>query len=216
MDNDENTTISSSEYVKYIRRNEIPPYSPTPISWGSGFLTTKDDHDARSECTSRGLWIVIDKHWTGRLADWIGKRKCLEIMAGGGWLAKALNEHNVNIIATDDYSWDNSNHNNMIRVYPVAKMSAINAVRQHPDADILIVSWAPYGNDAICKACNEWGHTRPIIHIGEGDGGCNAPSGFWHCFREREDWPQGFGMQSWYGLHDYINIGVYDQHLYWR
>ena len=77
---------------------------------------------AREECCKRGMWAIVDKHWTKELAKWIGNRKCLEVMAGAGWLAKALDFYKVDIIATDDYLWKNGRHKEMKVVYTVEEI----------------------------------------------------------------------------------------------
>ncbi|MBS4199128.1 hypothetical protein KHA93_05595 [Bacillus sp. FJAT-49732] len=45
--------------------------------------------------------VTVD--WVHHLAKWIGTRKCLEVMAGYGYLARLLNYFGVDIIATDNY-----------------------------------------------------------------------------------------------------------------
>jgi hypothetical protein len=152
------------------------------------------------------MWAIVSQEWTTQLAEWIGERKVLEIMAGAGWLAKALSDCGVNIVATDSGDWD-ERHDKMMRLYPIKKHDAANAVRLF-DADILICSWPPYGSDAICDAATVWGTERPIIYIGEGDGGCNAPEEFWEHFREMDNAPN-IPLISWDGIHDHIFFGHY-------
>lgn len=136
---------------------------------------------ARDACTHRGMWAIVDRQWTKHLADWIGERRCLEVMAGAGWLARALHDHGAAIRATDDYSWDARQHGQMERVYPVDQCDALAAVEWYGDADVLIVSWSPYEDDTIIHVCDAWGTTRPIVSIGEEDG-CNAPPEWWAHF----------------------------------
>ena len=164
--------------------------------------------DARSFCTCRGLWTIVDQIWTKKLAKWIGDRKCLEIMAGGGWLSKALSEHGIDIIATDNKSWDDAQHNKIIYVYSVEKIDAVKAVKKHKDRDILLVSWPPYESEVVCEACHIWGPDRPIVYIGEGYGGCCAPEEFWKHFVEDESMKHlKIPMAQWFGIHDYVSIG---------
>ena len=135
------------------------------------------DFQAREQTTRHfGMWALVDMEWTARLADWIGRRTVLEIMAGHGWLAKALSLHGVACIATDNRDQDYHSR----PVFPVRKMPAIKAVKRYR-ADLLIVSWPPYECHTIVEAC-KWRGPRPMIYIGEDEGGCNAPDEFWHHF----------------------------------
>src|SRR5699024_6074466 len=54
---------------------------------------------------NNGMYAFVSWRWVKPFAKWIGERKVLEVMAGRGWLSHALRELNVNVIATDDYSW---------------------------------------------------------------------------------------------------------------
>ena len=196
--------MNITDYMNCIKRGTIPTYPPDGlIPGGYSFNFDLNYYSARSECTSRGLWLVIDEVWTHKLAQWIGQCKVIEIMAGGGWLAKALVSYGIDIIATDNYSW-NSKHS-IGKQHPVRRMTAIKAARL--PGDILLVSWPPYGDKAICRACKAWGGDRPIVYLGESEGGCNAPDEFFEHFKPIEH--PDFGMVSWDGLHDRIQIGYW-------
>lgn len=157
------------------------------------------DFGARDLATQHfGMWALVDMVWTKRLANWIGCRTVLEIMAGNGWLSRALSLHGVRCFATDsrEQNWPAP------PVFPVHKVSAIKAVKRYR-ADILVISWPPYECDVIVEAC-KWRGSRPIIYIGEGDGGCNAGEEFWEHFDGdilEVDLPQ------WQFIHDYVWAG---------
>ena len=76
-------------------------------------------------------------------------------------------------------------------------------------ADVLLVSWPPYEDDTIIKVCRTWGPNRPIIYIGEHDGGCNAPAEFFDHFQEIDNQPN-IPLMSWDGIHDYVLIGFFN------
>jgi hypothetical protein len=198
-----------------IKKGTIPMKAPPEVK---GFLLrgvkrTSIDYDKplgaaepyrnfRDECTDHGMWTVVDMTWTQKLAREIKDRSVLEIMAGGGHLAKALSAHGVDIIATDNFSWAPKRHKHP-PVHPVEKMDARKAVKKYP-RDILLVSWPPYEDDTICEACDLWGTEKLIIYIGEGDGGCNATDEFFELFdiiHEKLHLPQ------WEHIHDIILIG---------
>lgn len=145
-----------------------------------------------------GMWALIDMQWTSRLAEWIGDRTVLEVMAGNGWLSKALTLHGIRCIATDSRreKWPTK------PVFPIRKIPAIKAVKQIR-ADIMIVSWPPYECSEIVEVC-KWRGTRPMIYIGEGKGGCNAPDEFWANFSgDKLD----VGMPQWACIHDCVLAG---------
>lgn len=185
------------KYLNCIEQGIIPDYPPESLG-----LTDFYKVNPRDFCTKRGLWTVIDRQWTKQLSKWIGKRKFLEIMAGGGWLSKALSEYGTKIIATDDYSWDNDSHPLMKRVYNVIPSHSLEAITTY-QTDILLCSWPPYADEAMYRAARLWGNKKPIIMIGEGYGGCNATDEFFENFQVEKS----IYIPQWYGIHDYIQIG---------
>ena len=196
------------EFLEQVQRGCIPLEAP------DGLSISRFEHNshtsfwrARGECVKRGMWSIVTKTWASLLAEWIGDRKVLEIMAGPGWLAKALLDEGTRIIPTDDNSWSHK-HSKVSFLLPIIQMDCIEAVKQYPEAQILLVSWPPYGEEAICNACAAWGSDRPIIYIGEGYGGCNAPEEFFDYFQEIETPPE-IPFVSWPGLYDHIFIGYY-------
>jgi hypothetical protein len=209
--------MKETDFLYYIRNKEVPPYPPNStvlrgkncygilpppdflsnlVQKGNKRFFIRDEIQARF-----GMWAIVDKVWTKALAHWIGNRKVLEIMSGAGWLAKALKEYGVNIVATDNFSWQARD----TVVYPVEDLEAAEAVKKYIDADVLLVSWPSYKSRTIAGACNVWGCERPIIYIGELQGGCTASDSFFKFFEETE--PNDIPLRSWYGMHDTILIG---------
>jgi hypothetical protein len=203
------------DFLAYIQNDEIPPEPPDGLTSGGwefeGFLNDADTWmnylSVRRECNERGMWAIVDKIWTRELAEWIGKRRVLEIMAGRGWLAKALAAYGVRIIATDSGEWDSQQQRGpaLFNVLPLEASEAIRTFSN--EAEVLLVSWPPYGDEAILRAAAAWGSTRPMIYIGENAGGCNAPKSFFNHFQPLPvlDLP----LKSWYGIHDQVLVGYY-------
>lgn len=156
-----------------------------------------------------GMWAIVDKTWTKELADLIGGRQVLEVMAGAGWLAKALKEHGTNVIATDDASWRDCH--TLVQgngtVTEVETLDAVEAIKAYPNAEVLVVSWPAYKDQTIVDVCDEWGNDRPIIYIGEHLGGCTACTEFFSNF---EGHHLGIRMPKHMGMHDAVFEG------YWR
>lgn len=193
--------LTPQEFIAYLDRGFIP--NDPPIT--KRFCV--DDWKARDEVTKRGMWALVYNSWVKELVYWIDNRKVLEVMAGRGWLAKALFEKGVDITATDDNSWDDK-HNKAVAVYPVILMDAIKAIRKFgADCEIIIMSWPPYSSEIATEVLKAWGQDKPVVYIGEGYGGCNAPDSFWQHWKECSE-PQ-IPLAQWYGLHDCIQIGYY-------
>lgn len=200
-----------TDFMVSVRKGQIPPEPPDGLSV-SGYSRpseiTFSYYTARAECTEKyNMWAIVSDDFARQLAAWIGPRKALEVMAGGGWLAKALAQNGVNIVATDNYGWQRSNGSTLGKpIYPVRRFRAENAVVKIP-ADILIVSWPPYGDATIIKVCDTWGADRPIVYIGEDEGGCDAPDEFFERFK-RLDEPV-IPLVSWDGIHDQVMVGYW-------
>jgi len=208
----------TEKFIKSIKKGDIPDDSPKE-SLGLPWNKPLPSHDyftnafhARSECTKKGMWAIVDKQWTKGLARWIGNRTCLEIMSGAGWLSKALSSYGIDIVATDDFSWkaDKKQHKDITIVHPVETLESTEAVKKYKNRDILIVSWPPLDSEAVCSACSEWGNDKPIIYIGETEGGCCAPENFWNNFKEIDDSPN-IAIPNWWGIHDCLVIGRWNE-----
>lgn len=167
-----------AEAIEAVRGGRVPQFLGAEIVYN----TPNDSRGSstmfaiRSEFTKRCMWAAVDLTWTERLAAWLGDRTVLEIMAGRGWLSKALTHHGVQITATDDHSWDTSRSS----VFEVHTYSAQEAVKKF-DAEVLVVSWPPYHSDdeaLLPPVLDIWGTDKPIVYIGEGESGCTATDEF--------------------------------------
>lgn len=199
------------KFQAYVENGAIPPEPPVGSSpFGNDYSFEhgmfENCFKVRQFCCKRGMWAIVDSIWTGQLSQWIGSRKCVEIASGAGFLAKALSEAGVDIIATDDRSWNSSKHQNMVFVHPVEKLDALEAVKKYNDRDILIMSWVPYESEIDFQAAEIWGYNRPIIYVGESFEGCTGSQKFWTHFEEYEDLPE-FSIMAWPGIHDCVFIG---------
>jgi len=204
-------TIDPEQFLELVRHGQVPPRAPHGCSpFGHDFLPfemSMAGYHLKDKLRQLGMFAVVDQYWTRQLADWIGTRKCLEIMAGWGWLSKALSEHGVDIIATDDYSWNN--YETIKQVHPIEKLEACAAIQEHPNAEVLLCSW-PYMDNDFTTACKAWGSQRPIIYIGEGYGGCTADDEFHDGFVELEPSVK-IDILAWSGIHDHVQIGHWEK-----
>lgn len=162
------------------------------------------------ELSVRESFPIVTKEWITPLAKWIGNRKCLEIMAGKGVISSALKGENVDIIATDNYSWRNFNFTDMW--CDVENIDAIEAIEKYgANVDIVIMSWC-YMDDTGYNALLKLREVNPnamMIYIGEGMGGCTGSDALYETMEEiqDEDFEQIYSkFFSWNGIHDRLYL----------
>jgi putative heme degradation protein len=105
-------------------------------------------------------------------------------MAGCGALSKVLKDKEVDIIATDNFTWDGRANWNTDKNYwtDIENIDAIEAIEKYKDRDIVIMSWA-YMDDVAYKSLLKMREVNPdmiMVVIGEGEGGCTADDGFFN------------------------------------
>jgi len=134
----------------------------------------------RNELIKSMGYLQISYEWVKPLADFIGTKKCLEIMSGNGALSSALRKCGVDIVATDDYSWGIfANKNN--HWLDIENISARKAIKKYDDVKYIICSWPPYDTkDAyealkMMRTCNA---SARMIYFGEPLGGCTGDEKF--------------------------------------
>jgi hypothetical protein len=137
-------------------------------------------------------FVFVSWDWIEPLVQWIGSKKCLEVMSGKGTLSYALRKKGVDVIATDDFSWAKKEEFSSWKTTytEIENIDAVEAVNKYgKDIDILIMSWPYMDNTAyiIIKKLNEINPNALVVYIGEGYGGCTANSNFFDCFEEIED-----------------------------
>ena len=151
-----------------------------------------DRYTLRSDFIKTIGFTLISNDWIKPLSQWIGDRKCLEVMAGTGSLSFALQQQGIDIIATDDFSWEGSSNWNDNNNYwtEIEHIDATKAVEKYgKDIDIIIISW-PYMDDTahrILQSMRKVNLNCIMIFIGEGMGGCTADDEFFEAIQEIEN-----------------------------
>lgn len=151
-------------------------------------------------------YALISKDWIKPLADWIGERKCLEIMAGKGTLSYALQSEGKSVIATDGYKWSQFDFSSLWT--NVEKIDALEAIEKYGrDVDIIIMSWC-YMDELGYKSLLKMREVNPnaiMLYIGEPWGGCTGSDSLYENMIEVDDkdidkindvYP------TWRGIHD--------------
>lgn len=194
-----------------LLHHEIPAAYPKDISraWKSELLKAGLD---RYKFIENGSFALISNDWVKPLSEWIGNRKCLEIMSGTGMLSRSLQDFNVSIRATDDFSWkfdDNTWITESSQWCCVEKFDCISAIQRYGvDVDIIICSW-PYINDIAYQSLLKMRSINPdcvMIYIGEDKGGCTASEEFFKAVEIVKD-PEFkraiTEFKHWYNISDY-------------
>lgn len=210
----EDLKAPSLQFLKDISERRVPTFFPFSGDGQSFDIHSNIQFACRDFCIKRGMWAVVTTRWTNPLAKWIGSRYVLEIMAGSGILSKAIAREGCVVVATDDSSF-NAQHKKMRNAHPVFANEASDAVAKYgQSSDILLVSWPPYKDDKISDALDLWGTRKPILYIGEGEGGCTGSDTFHEFFQEDDNkWSPRIRVPQWTGLHDYLTVGLWTREI---
>lgn len=160
-----------------------------------------------------GMFGFVSWRWVNPLVKWLNGRKVLEVMAGRGWLAKALREKGVEVIAIDN---NYRGLNSLGQVSEVEEMDAIKAVELYGNTvDIVIMSWPEPNNTAykVLKRLHEVNPNAILLYIGE-ISGCTANDKFDEHFEHIHDPSFDLvqaGYQQWHAFHDYPILGRYSE-----
>lgn len=228
--------------IEGLKRGEIPDTFPDLEADLNIFSTRSDysyedrvySYQARNEYTSRCGFAIISKEWIQPLVKFIGKDKCLEIMGGSGLLSKALKDEGVNVICTDNLSWEDSKTEWKNHFTEIENLDCVEAIEKYgKDVKYIIMSWAPYQGKESALAYKKMKEVNPdavMIYIGEDQGGCTACDEFFEetemkstmdYFEVGDEIPPeltvelrnmaselNFHFPSFYGIHDRIAFVV--------
>jgi hypothetical protein len=89
----------------------------------------------------RGIYCFYSKPLIADLAARIGDRPAVEIAAGDGTLARFLRAAGADVVATDDYSWQQTRR----AISDVIEQDAHAALRERRP-EVVVCSWPPAGN----------------------------------------------------------------------
>lgn len=130
-------------------------------------------------------FALIAYEWVRPLAQWIGQRRCLEIMCGRGVLARALRDCGVTVVATDDQSWGlGEQWWRRCAWVEVEKLDCVAAIEMYgPASELVICSWPPPEDPSAHRALLKMREVAPntqMIFIGEENPLVNADAAFFH------------------------------------
>lgn len=176
LSSEERTIISEIE--KMIENKELSDNYPSFMIES----THPDIYSLRRKLIKYMGFVLISKDWVKDLSQWIGKRKCLELMAGTGSLTYSLKMEGINIRGTDNYSWkrdtngqDRSLWNENQMWTCLENLDAEESLEKYGrDVEIVIMSWPPYNDEIAVRVLRKMRQVNPsclMIYIGEEKGG---------------------------------------------
>lgn len=157
----------------------------------------------KESCMALGHYVLLTPRLIKGLSRFLQGKRCLEIMSGTGMLAHHLNKNGIDVIPTDDKSWQLDTK--CPHHFPVHELSAIDAIKKfRHHTDVLLLCW-PYMDNNAYQAIKEWGTKKPILVCLE-MGGCCADKDFQSAFvGEVVD----VGHQQMAYVHDHFYWGHY-------
>jgi hypothetical protein len=90
----------------------------------------------------RGIYCFYSRELVAGLRELIDGRPAVEIAAGDGTLSRFLRADGVDVVATDDYSWQKTARE---QVGDVVEQDAVHALRERAPR-VVVCSWPPAGN----------------------------------------------------------------------
>lgn len=204
----ETNKLNFDEYLntlfKMYERREIPQ------RYNEEFINSFKSIESRFEVIPKQGYPLVTWDWIDILVSFIGESKCLEIMSGLGTISYALRQKNIDVICTDDCSWDDRWDDN--KWTDVERKDAIEAIKEYgTSVDYIIMSWA-YMDDTAYRCLQTMRETNPnckMIVIGEGYGGCTADDDYFENIEVIENTmvhKMNDNYQNWMGIHDYIEL----------
>lgn len=130
-----------------------------------------------------GMWAYISAPFVSAIADYIGDKAVLEVMAGNGYISKGLQNLGKQVFPTDSLAWESENETGNHQVTNVEKLDALTAIEKYGnEVGYVIMSWSPDKDpidvQVLQKIINANNKELKLIVIGEKDGATNSAE-FW-------------------------------------
>ncbi len=136
-----------------------PPPGVDPIWWAERSHTQED---RRRSFIARYAWCVPAREAIEAIADFAGARAILEICAGSGLWARLLGGAGGRVLATDGSPCPPASG----AYVEVEALEAEQAVREHPEADVLLLVWPPMRDSCAIRATRAFAGDR-LIYAGD-------------------------------------------------
>lgn len=203
--NDKELQQYLEQYIKMLDKKQIPKRVNETL--------LNERFYSRDVIIRKQGFALLNEEWIDKLVTYFGDKKVLEVMSGCGSLAHILKTKGVDVIATDDFSWEGIASWNVEKNYwtHIENLDAITSIEKYNDRDIILMSWAYMDKTAYncLLKMREVNKNAIMIFIGEGSGGCTANDNFYDeidlCY-ENECRDINSSYQNWLGIHDRVMI----------
>ena len=193
--------------LEILRQHQIPETYPEEVeSLHFALASILEPSISREKFIEASAFPLISKDWLTILAKYLSGKKCIEIMAGSGMISYGLKNEGIDIIATDDFSWEISN-----QWTDIEQIDCLKAIRKYAvERPYIIMSWPEMNAEAfhVLTTMREVNPMARLIYIGE-YGGCCANSDFVNAANIIDsDYSRKINekFQSWQGIHDLVMI----------
>ena len=155
-------------------------------------------------------WSTPTPQAVSTIKEFVGDRRLLEVGAGHGLWAYLLSEAGVDVVATDDFSWQQPGSGAGFsvpvgRFFAVESLSAANAVRKYNDRKVLLLSWPPPDRPMAYDALAAFAGDR-LVYIG--DRKATADDLFRNEIHTGWNATNALPLPCWPGLHDAVYLYV--------
>ena len=129
-------------------------------------------------------FVLVAKDWVKIISKLIGTRgtRCLEVMAGTGLLSKALIDCGINMITTDNLSWENEHQYAWKQHWcDIEQLDAVSSIKKYGKNVNYIIMSFPYMDETATYCLHIMRKVNPqckLIFIGEDVGGCTSSDSF--------------------------------------
>lgn len=158
-----------------------------------------------------GIWSLPNMTTVQLMKQELHIGSALEIMAGNAYWSKALNQANIQVIATDSLEWAKTSSTGQTLFYPVEDLSATQAIQKYKSVDLILCSWAPNFGDSDLKAVITWKKYAPHAHflfIGEREGATNSEK-FWQS-QHFKNTPELAKINQSFVSYDFIDEKIFE------
>lgn len=182
-------------YANLVNDGVIPSHQEIKESITDRFaMTDIKDHFNNFEVQSsirhayvkRFGFVLVNNRMLDDMVNYLEGKKVLEIGSGNGFLAKCLQDRGIDVIPTDNLSWENKDESLYATGWKdkhyteIEELDYLAAMRKYiKDVDAVLLSWPVYRDWLayhVLRLCLHY--NVPLIYIGEQEMGCTADDKF--------------------------------------
>ena len=135
-------------------------------------------------------FVALNKNLINYLSSIMQNDRVIEVGAGTGFLAKHLQEKNINLLPVDNAISDMdkyTNHYGFRKTFTdILETDAINYFKENKhNFDTILMVWPPLYEELSSEIFKEMSVGQKLIYIGESKGGCTGNDDFFNLLSEK-------------------------------